>query len=95
MESFDILYELIEKMECGEEIIFAEEYGSWMIPGDEQDFLNAYISSLAKVKTPEEYTKVVIPLLKRDSYTSFCNKVYSLAVKHSSDLAPFLISLIR
>ena len=84
VESFDILYELIEKMERGEEIIFAEEYGSWMIPGDEQDFLNAYISSLAEVKTPEEYTKVVIPLLKRDSYTSFCNKVYSLAVKHSN-----------
>ena len=84
VESFEILYELIEKMECGEEIIFAEEYGSWMIPGDEQDFLNAYILSLAAVKTPEEYATVVIPLLKRDSYTSFCNKVYSLAVKHSN-----------
>ena len=84
MESFNLLYELIEKMEDGEEIIFADEYGRWMIPGDEQDFLNAYISSLAAVKTPEEYTTVVIPLLKRDSYTSFCNKVYSLAVKHSS-----------
>ncbi|MGB3671822.1 MAG: hypothetical protein WA984_17050 [Phormidesmis sp.] len=84
VESFEILYQLIEKMECGEEIIFADEYGSWMIPGNEQDFLDAYISSLADVKTPEEYTKVVIPLLKRDSYTSFCNKVYSLAVKHSS-----------
>ena len=84
VESFDILYELIEKMECGEEIIFAEEYGSWMIPGDEQDFLDAYILSLAAVKTPEEYATVMIPLLKRDSYTSFCNKVYSLAVKHSN-----------
>ena len=84
VESFEILYELIEKMECGEEIIFADEYGSWMIPGNEQDFLNAYISSLAEVKTPEEYTKVVIPLLKRDSNTSYCNQVYSLAVKHSN-----------
>ena len=84
VESFEILYELIEKMECGEEIIFADECGSWMIPGDEQEFLNAYISSLAEVKTPEEYAKVVIPLLRRDSYTSFCNKVYSLAVKHSN-----------
>lgn len=84
VESFEILYKLIGKMECGEEIIFADEYGSWMIPGSEQDFLDAYISSLAEVKTPEEYTKVVIPLLKRDSYTSFCNKVCSLAVKRSS-----------
>lgn len=84
VESFQILYKLVDKMECGEEIIFAEEYGSWMIPGDEQNFLNAYISSLAAVKTPEEYTRIVIPLLKRDSYTSFCNKVYSLAMKHSN-----------
>ena len=84
VESFEILYELIEKMECGEEIIFAEEYGSWMIPGNEQEFLDAYISSLAEVKTSEEYAKIVIPLLKRDSYTSFCNQVYSLAVKHSN-----------
>jgi hypothetical protein len=84
VDSFKILYKLIEKMEEGEEIIFADEYGSWMIPGNEQEFLNAYISSLAEVKPPDEYTKIVIPLLKRDSYSSFCNKVYSLAVKHSN-----------
>ena len=84
VESFKILYELIAKMEYGEEIIFADEYGSWMIPGDEDDFLDAYISSLAELKTPEEYTKMLTPLLKRDSYMSFCNKVYSLAVKHSN-----------
>jgi hypothetical protein len=53
-----------------------------MIPGNEDDFLDAYISSLAEVKIAEEYTKIVIPLLKRDSYSSFCNKVYSLVVKH-------------
>jgi len=84
VESFKILYELIAKMEYGEEIIFADEYGSWMIPGNEQEFLDAYISSLAEVEIPEEYTKIVIPLIKRDSYTSFCNKVYSLALKHSN-----------
>jgi hypothetical protein len=84
VESFKILYRLIEKMEDGEEIIFADEYGSWMIPGNEQVFLDAYISSLAEVKAPEEYAKTVIPLIKRDSYTSFCNKVYSLALKHSN-----------
>jgi hypothetical protein len=85
VESFKILYELIAKMEYGEEIIFADEYGSWMIPGNEQEFLDAYISSLAEVKIPEEYTKIVIPLIKRDSYTSFCNKVFSLAVKYSTN----------
>jgi hypothetical protein len=84
VESFEILYELIVKMEYGEEIVFADEYGSWMIPGNEQDFLDAYISSLAEVKMPDEYIKIVIPLIKRDSHSSFCNKVYSLAVKHSN-----------
>jgi hypothetical protein len=64
--SFKILYELIDKMESGEDIVFADEYGSWMIPGNE-----------------EEYTKIVIPLIERDSYSSFCNKVYSLAIKYS------------
>ncbi len=82
VKSFQILYELIDKMEDGEEIIFADEYGSWMIPGNEKEFLDSYISSLSKVKTPEEYTQIVIPLLKRDSYSSFCNKVYSLVVHH-------------
>jgi hypothetical protein len=85
VESFGILYELIAKMEKGEEIIFADEYGSWMIPGNEEEFLRAYISSLAEVKTPEEYTKIVIPLIQRDSYASFCNKVYSLAVEYSTE----------
>ncbi|MFM7528956.1 MAG: hypothetical protein ACKO63_10825 [Nodosilinea sp.] len=84
VESFKILYELIVKMEDCEEIIFAHEYGSWMIPGNEQEFLDAYISSLAEVKTPEEYTKIVIPLIKRDSYMSFFSKVYSLALKHGN-----------
>lgn len=82
--SFNILYELIDKMEYGEEIIFADEYGSWMIPGNEKEFLDSYISSLAEIKTPEEYTQAVVPLIKRDSHMSFCNKVYSVAVRHSN-----------
>ena len=84
VKSFEILYKLIDRMEDGEEIIFAEEYGSWMIPGNEEEYLNAYVLSLATVKTPEEYAKVVIPLIERDSIVSFCNKVYSLAVRHGN-----------
>jgi hypothetical protein len=96
VESFRILYELITKMEYGEEIIFADEYGSWMIPGNEQEVLDAYISSLAEVKIPEEFAKIVIPLIKRDSYTSFCNKVYSLAVKHCNKVQEkFLVEAIK
>lgn len=46
-ECFFLLYNLIEKMEDGEEIIFADEYGSWMIPGDEKIYLKAFLTSLA------------------------------------------------
>jgi len=84
VESFEMFYELIGKMEDGEEIIFADEYGSWMIPGNEKEIMESYIVSLAKVKTPEEYTQALIPLLKRDSYSSFYNKVYSVAIKYSN-----------
>jgi hypothetical protein len=40
-------------MERGEEIVFADEYGSWMIPGDEKTFVQAYVTSLAAVETPD------------------------------------------
>ncbi|MBD2364669.1 hypothetical protein H6G36_26445 [Anabaena minutissima FACHB-250] len=96
VESFKILYELITKMEDGEEIIFADEYGSWMIPGNENEFMDAYISSLAEVKKPEEYTTIVISLIKRDSYMSFCNKVYFLALKYSNkEQEEFLMEAIK
>jgi hypothetical protein len=73
---FTLLYELIEAMDDGEEIVFAEEIGGWMIPVDEKTCLAAYINSLAQTSTPEEFTAAVIPLLRRDSYESFANKVY-------------------
>jgi hypothetical protein len=95
--SFKILFELIAKMEDGEEIIFADEYGSWMIPGDEKEWLNAYLSSLAKVEvSPEEYVNIVVPLIKRDSYSSFCSKVYELAMKHCNEIQEkFLMEAIK
>jgi len=81
VQCFKLLYQLINKMEEGEEIIFADEYGSWMIAGDEKKFIGAYLSSLKEISTPEEYTNHSIPLIKRDSYASFYNKVYSSAIK--------------
>ena len=33
---FRILYQLVDVMESGDEIVFADEYGSWMIPGDKK-----------------------------------------------------------
>ena len=76
VECFKILYKLIDEMLNGEEIIFADEYGTWMIPGDERTFIQAYLHSLSIVATPGEFTEAVIPLLERDTYESLSNKVY-------------------
>ena len=80
VECFSILYDLIDKMEYGEEIIFAHEYGSWMIPGDEKIYLKAFLISLAAIKDPKEFTDASIPLIKRDSSMSFADRVYSTAI---------------
>src|SRR5580698_2972539 len=36
---FALLYELLESLDHGDEIIFAEEAGSWMIPADEKGWI--------------------------------------------------------
>ena len=78
---FGLLYALIEQMERGAEIVFAEEVGSWMIPGDEKVYLGAYIGALADTATPEAFTEAVIPLLRRDSYASCIHRVYTIAMR--------------
>ncbi len=80
-QCFKLLHELIDRMEAGDEIVFADEYGTWMITGDEKRFIKSYLSSLSAISTPEEYANDAIPLLKRDSYESFHNKVYTTAIK--------------
>jgi len=81
IQCFKLLYELIDKMEVGDEIVFADEYGAWMITGDEKRFIKSYLTSLSRISTPDEYAVGAIPLIKRDSYESFSNKVYSTAIK--------------
>jgi len=81
VDCFRILYELIEKIDEGEEIVFADELGSWMIPADERSFLKAYLQSLSAVSNPEELTEAVIPLLKRDSHQSLSGKIYKSAIQ--------------
>ena len=78
---FGILYELIERMEKGEEIVFADESGSWMIPGGEKQAIAAYLTSLSAVASPEEFTAAALPLVKRDSWASFHNQVYATAMQ--------------
>lgn len=68
-------------MEWGEEIVFADELGSWMILGDEKQYMAAYLTSLAAISTPEAFTEQVVPLLQRDRLHSFANQVYSKALK--------------
>lgn len=84
IDCFSLLYDLIKKMEAGDNIIFAHEYGTWMIPGDEKIYIKAYITSLAATKQPEGFAMMTIPLLRNDSYESFSNKVYSIAMKAAS-----------
>jgi len=85
VQCFKLLHELIDKMEDGNEIVFADEYGTWMITGDEKRFVKSYLTSLAAISNPEEYAAHAIPLLKRDSYESFHNKVYSTAIKIANE----------
>ncbi len=81
VQCFKVLHELIDVMEDGDTIVFADEYGTWMISGDKKWFVKSYLTSLSKVSTEEEYTMGAIPLIKRDSYESLHNKVYSAAIK--------------
>jgi hypothetical protein len=81
VECFALLYELIDTMERGEEIVFADECGSWMIPGDEKTFVQAYVTSLAAVETPEGFTVAAFPLIQRDSYQSFATRAYTSAMR--------------
>jgi hypothetical protein len=85
VQCFKLLYKLIDKMEDGEEIVFADEYGTWMITGDEKRFIKSYLTSLSAISTDEEYANGAIPLIKRDSYESFHNKVYANAIKIANE----------
>ena len=83
VKCFKILFELIEKMEDGEEIVFAHELGDWMIHAN-SDYRENFIIALAQTASLEEYTAVLIPLIKSDSYFSFANKMYKKVKTHSS-----------
>jgi hypothetical protein len=78
---FAMLYELVEAVDSGKEIIFAEEAGSWMIPVDKKVWLKAYLTSLAATATPEAFTAAAIPLLQRDSRQSFSGGVHASALE--------------
>ncbi len=82
---FDALYELIHALERGDEIAFADEIGSWMIPGDEKQTIAAYMASLAAIATPDEFTKAALPLIQRDSWQSFTTQAYASAARVATE----------
>jgi len=77
---FEILFELIDALDQGDEIVFGDEIGSWMIPVDEQVYMAAYLTSLAATTTPEEFTATVLPLLRRDSWQNFVAQAYPAVI---------------
>lgn len=81
---FKILFELIEKMNDGEAIVFADEVGDWMIHAEKDHHENYIIALTHTTKTVEEYVETLIPLLKEDSYFSFSNKVYQKVKRHAT-----------
>lgn len=78
---FTILYELVDAMGRGEEIVFGDEIGSWMIPGDEREYVRAYTTSLAATVAPEEFTMAALQLIRRDSWQSFFTQAYPSAIQ--------------
>jgi len=77
---FAILYALIDAMDDDRQIVFADELGGWMIPGDEKACVAAYMTSLAAVATPEEFAAAALPLARRDSWQNFHTHAYQAAV---------------
>ena len=82
---FGILYELIEALDSGEEIVFADECSSWMIPVDEKVYIAAYMTSLAATMGPEEFTAAAIPLIRRDSWQSLSAQAYKSAISAANE----------
>ena len=78
---FEMLFELIDALDQGDEIVFADEIGSWMIRVDEQEYTAAYLTSLAATTTPEEFTASILPLLRRDSRQNFVAQTYQSAIR--------------
>jgi hypothetical protein len=79
VQCFDLLFDVLGKMEYGEEIVFADEMGSWMIPIRETDWVGPYLTSLAATTRPEEFADKAVPVLRRDSGISFTGEAYKIA----------------
>jgi hypothetical protein len=76
VKCFQMLFELMDRL-GDDEIIFGDEISTWMIGANEEDAIKAYVTSLTKTKTAQEFVEYISPLLIRDSQESFSNNVYA------------------
>lgn len=79
VKCFDMLFYLQNNM-C-EEIVFAHELGTWMIPIKQSLIIPKYIEAMAKSKSPDEYRKGVKMLMAIDDYEYKRTKVYNKAIR--------------
>lgn len=91
VKCFEILYMLMEKIDRGEEIVFADELGMWMLPINEEPCINAYFKSAAAVYDPDKYVKAVLPIIRSDGYSSFKNKAYDKAKRAANKSQKLLL----
>ena len=77
VECFDMLYYLQENM--SEEIVFADELGSWMIPIKQSDVIPRYIESISKVCLPEEYKERIKLVMNIDAHDYQKSKILNKA----------------
>lgn len=69
-EAFDLLFDLLERIDYGEDFIFfADEQGSWQVGVDYEEIFPAYFAALAATAGPEEYAARVLFLT--DEYGSY------------------------
>ena len=82
VQCFGLLFELIEQL-GSDDIVFADEYGMWMLPIREEPCIEVYIVSAAAALSRDKYVQVILQLLDYDK-PSFMNKVYEKAARISS-----------
>ena len=69
-EAFELLYELTDAVDSGEEIIFADEAGMWMFTGDEKTYYTAYLKAAASVLSDDDFVEKAMMVIRKDSHQS-------------------------
>ena len=77
VDGFDILYALIDRL-GDDEIVFADELGMWMFPGDMKDHNKAYIQAASAICPLDEFKEKALSVISEDHHSGGANKTYSL-----------------